>query len=160
MHNLIINILKLFCIYIYTFIQKCVLTSITKQRCVTNGIVQCDKSDNTRKRCTYGNRHRSAAVGCCQDDAGGGCGVGCEGDGGSRKYCCRCNIGRGHVRNIKAIYSGLLTARRIHRSGTTGTHKSLLAICHDARTLLLLSSSRRRILQHASFLYKEMRVGT
>jgi len=41
------------------------------------------------------------------------------------------------VRNIKAIYSGLLTARRIYRSGTTGTNRFPLAICHVACALLL-----------------------
>jgi hypothetical protein len=53
------------------------------------------------------------------------------GGGGGHKYCRRRNIGRGRVRNIKAIYSGLLTARRIQRSGTTGTHRfPPLAIRH------------------------------
>lgn len=42
----------------------------------------------------------------------------------SRPSLRRRNIGRGRECNIKAIYSGLLTAaRQIQRSGTTGKHR-------------------------------------
>ncbi|VVC24305.1 Hypothetical protein CINCED_3A009089 [Cinara cedri] len=75
----------------------------------------------------------AAAARCDCDAAGGVC-------GGGREYCRRRrrNIGRGRARNIKAIYSGLLTARRIQRSGTTGTHRFPLAICHRCRHAIII----------------------